>query len=339
MEVKMIGIDLAKTVFQICGMNKEGRVLFNRTVHRSKFFQTITQLNPQIVAMEACGSANYWGRRFRDSGVEVRLIAAQFVKPYVKTNKSDYADAEAIAEAGLRPTMRFVPIKSVEQQDVKSLHRIRDRLVRQRTALVNETRGLLAEYGIVIREGVTEFSKMVPVVLEQTDNDLTDRTRELINCLFNEFNTATDTLKGYDKKIAAVFKQSEICRRIEKTPGVGPLIATLIYANYGDAKVFKNGRQFASSLGLTPRHTGSGGSIRIGRISRRGDPTLRAMMVHGARAVVSIALGKDSRDPTTQWINKLYERRGYHRTVVALANKNARCIWALMATGEEYRTA
>ncbi len=287
--------------------------------------------------MEACGSAHHWARRFQAMGHTVELIAAQFVKPFVKSQKNDRADAEAIAEAASRPTMRYVPIKTIEQQDVQTLHRVRSLLMRDRIAQGNQIRGLLAEYGVIVPQGSTQVRKLLPAILEDADNDLTVLTRQMFAELYERLVVLDERIAHYDRQIQQLHRASPQSCRLEQVRGVGPLIATALLASIGDAKAFKNGRQFAAWLGLVPRQHSSGGKPRLLGITKRGNTYLRMILVHGARAVVAQATRRD--DSFSQWINALRKRRGMNVTVVAVANKTARVIWAMLAKGEDYRPA
>ena len=294
----------------------------------------VAQLPPVVIGMEACGSAHYWARRCRAHGHTVKLIAPQFVKPYVKSNKHDPADAEAIAEAVTRPTMRFVPIKEVEQQDLQSLHRARERVVKARTALVNEIRGLGSEYGIVLPQGVTKFRHLFLATLEAEQAKLTPMSRELFTQLYDEFCVLEKRLAYYTEKIGAIGVAHPVCQRLVTIPGIGPLTATALIAAVSDASHFKNGRQFAAWAGLVPRQHSTGGKPRLLGISKRGDVYLRKLLVHGARATLRwVGLKTDRR---SQWLRGLIERRGKNKAAVALANKNARIAWALLSSTQTY---
>lgn len=287
--------------------------------------------------MEACGGSHYWARRFQAMGHEVQLIAAQFVKPFVKSQKNDRTDAEAIAEAAARPTMRYVPIKNVEQQDIQAMHRIRSLLMKDRIAQINQIRGLLAEYGVVIPQSSGRVRQELPSILEDAENELTVRSRQMMADMYERLVTLDDRITQYDRQIQQIHRGSPVSTKLGKVRGVGPLIATAVLASVGNANDFKNGRQFAAWLGLVPRQHSSGGKPRLLGITKRGDKYLRMLLVHGARAVVSQAIHRD--DTFSRWINTLRERRGMNVTVVAVANKTARVIWAMLAKDEDYRWA
>ena len=294
----------------------------------------IAQTPPVVIGMEACGGAHDWARRFREHGHTVKLMAPQFVKPYVKSNKHDMADAEAIGEAVTRPTMRFVPIKEVAQQDLQALHRIRERLVKARTALINEMRGLLGEYGIALPKGIAQFRQALLSTLAQEQAKLTELGRNVFRQLHEEWLALEQRLTDYNEQLAAICRADPTCQRLLTIPGVGPLTATALVAAVSDATHFKNGRQFAAWLGLVPRQHSTGGKPRLLGISKRGDIYLRKLFVHGARATIRwIGLKNDRR---SQWLRALMQRRGTNRAVVALAHKNARIAWVLLATDQVY---
>jgi transposase len=286
--------------------------------------------------MEACGSAHYWARRFREQGHEVRLIAPPFVKAYVKSPKNDTRDAEAICEAVTRPTMRFVPIKQLEQQDLQALHRVRERLIKARTALVNEIRGLLSESGIVLPQGMSKFRTSVVRQLEDERTKLTPLSTEVFWQLYDEFLALEKRVAYYNEKLQALARAHPVCQRVQAIPGIGPLTATALVAAVPDATHFKNGRQFAAWLGLVPREPSTGGRPRLLGISKRGDVYLRTLFVHGARATLRWVDTKP--DDRSQWLKALIARRGKNRAAVALANKNARIVWALLAHNQEYQS-
>lgn len=339
-KVSTLGVDLAKNDFQVCGMSQKGKVLFNRKLNRSKFLDFVSNLaidRDFHVAMEACGGANHWGRTLRSVGFGVRLIAPQFVKPYVKSHKNDRNDAEAIAEASRRPTMRFVGVKSEYQQEINAIHRVRGNLVKRKTSLSNEIRAILFEFGFIIPKGISHTRKQVPLILEDVDLSLSTSIRELIWELYEELLEISGKVEKWDKKLDQIYKDNEVCSRIGKVEGVGAITATAIFAAVGDPKVFKNGREFAAWLGLTPRQHSTGGKSILLGISKKGDSYIRKNLVHGCRSVINWSSKKDNK--RSRWINDKVERRGKNKATVALANKNARIIWALMAKGEEYRVS
>jgi len=335
MNISMLGIDIAKQVFQLHGVDKAGKAVLKKRLSRKELLPFIGLLLPCTIVMEACGSSNYWARQFRARGHEVKLISPQYVKPFVKTNKTDANDAEAICEAASRPSMYFVPTRTIEQQDIQSLHRIRERLVKSRTSLANQTRGLLAEYGIIIAEGIGRLRKAIPLILEDAENELTAEGREFLLDQYDELCELDKKIGRYDDKLNRIFKDNQVCQALSQIRGVGPLIATAMLSATGDASVFKNGRQMSAWLGLVPRQKSSGEKkITLG-ISKRGDNYLRKLLVHGTRSVVYRA--KNKTDEKSCWINNLVLRRGTNKACVALANKNVRIICAVMKNGWEYK--
>ena len=335
--ISIAGIDLAKSIFHIHGTDEKGKMLLKKKLSRAQLKEFMVQLKPCLIGLEACGGAHYWARVFQKMGHEVKLISPQFVKPYVKSNKNDYADAEAIAEAVSRPNMRFVPIKQTSHQDIQCVHRIRQRLIRNRTALSNEIRGLLHEYGIVISKGIGKLKKEMPLILEDASHELSPMVRGLFLGLVDELKGIENQVKIYDQKIQQIFKDNEVCQRLQKIEGVGPITATAVLAAVSNPQAFKNGREFSAWLGLVPRQHSTGGKPTLLGISKRGDGYLRTLLIHGARSVVKCAaLHGDAR---SKWILQKQKTRGFNRTCVALANKNGRIIWALLRYGQEYRSA
>lgn len=337
MNIKVLGIDIAKNVFELHGVNDEGKTVLKKRLSREQLSNFIVQLPVCLIGMEACGGAHYWARKFKGMGHEVKLMNPQFVKPYVKSNKNDSHDAEAICEAVQRPNMRFVGNKNIEQQDIQAMHRIRERLVKNRSALVNQIRGLLTENGIVITQGINHVRKRLPEILEDMTNELSDLGRELFNDLLIQLYDADNRVEEYDTRINRIAKQNVTCQRLMTIKGVGALTATGIVASVGDANVFKNGREMAAFLGLVPKQRSSGGKQTLLGISKRGDRYLRCLLVHGARSVLTRAKNLPFKKAT--WLKSLEERRGRNRTIVALANKNARVMWALMVKQENYNVA
>jgi transposase len=290
MNINVIGIDLAKNVFHVHGVDRAGKTVMRKKLMRAQLSAFIAQLPPCLIGMEACGSAHYWARQFQAFGHTVKLMSPQFVKPYVKSNKNDTQDAEAICEAVTRPSMRFVAIKTVEQQDIQSLHRIRSGLVQRRTALANQIRGLLNEYGIIIPQGITQLAKFLPLIIENTENRLTVMSCAFFAELYEQFITIDKQIKGYTRQLEQLAKNSDVCQRMMKVPGVGSLTATALIAAVNQGKEFKKGREMAAWLGLVPRQHSTGGKSKLLGISKR-----------------------------------------------ALANKNARILWALLSKEVEYQ--
>lgn len=334
MSVSAIGIDLAKNSFSLHGIDEQGKARLRKTVSRKKLLDTLANVPPCLIGMEACSGAHYWARELSKLGHEVRIMAPKFVIPYRKGVKNDNNDAEAICEALTRPNMRFVPIKSAEQQAVLSLHRVRQGLITQRTALINQLRGLLSEFGIVMPAGRYKTHEQVPYILEDAENGLPILAREVIHEVWQRYLTTCEEVLKADRRLSALARESEQARRLMTIPGVGELIATAMVAAI-DPKMFDNSRQLPAWLGLTPRQYTTGGNVRLGRITKHGDKYLRMGLVHGARAVIA-NLG-DKQDKVSCWLRDLVERRGYKRAIVALAARNARLIWTLLVKQEDYR--
>lgn len=332
--VTTIGIDTAKSVFQIHGSNSRGRRIFTKKVHRREFLAFMAKLRPCLVGMEACAGSHHWGRELEKLGHQVKLMAPQHVKPYVKTNKNDVADAEACAEAVTRPTMRFVAIKTVVQQEMMMLHRIRERLVKERTGLANQIRGFWTEHGIVFPQGVTRLLWHVAQATMEHQESLSSSFLAMMQQLVEEFSSKDKEIDRYSKMIEEQSRSNEQCKLLLSIPGVGSITATAIVGMVGNMRVFSNGRQFAAFLGLTPRQHSSGGKDRLGGITKRGDGYLRKLLVQGAHAVLRHRA--NSKDPRVKWLDELIKRRGTCRSAVALANKNARVAWALLTRGERY---
>lgn len=331
MALELLAIDLGKRSFHLYGIDSDG-VILSRKVSRTKLAEAVEELAPKVIAMEACASAHYWARCWLAAGRQVRLINPRFVKPFVKGSKNDAVDAEAIFEAAVRPTMRFVPVKSLDQQDLQSLHRARDRLICQRTALINHTRGLLAEYGIVLPQGSWRFTSQAPAMI--ADADLSELARAIFTELLDQLSDLDRRIKKLDARMVNLCRTNSACRRLAKLPGVGPVIATAIVAAVNDGRQFRSGREMAAWIGLVPRQYTTGGKPRLGGIGRRANHYLRRQMIHGARAVVS-RLPKHA-DQRATWLQALVARRGFNRTLVALANKTARIAWALLTRQEAY---
>ncbi len=334
MKVTTVGIDLAKNVFQVHGVNEHGKPVLKKQLKRDQLVAFFVNLEPCLIGMEACGGAHHWARKLQSLGHEVRLMAPQFVKPYVKSNKNDAADAEAICEAVARPNMRFVPIKNIEQQSVLALHRVRQGLVKARTAQGNQIRGLLAEFGLVIPVGLANIAKRVPELIEDASNELTGSFRLLIDRLMDRLKEIDKQVKELELLIRSWHRASDASRKLEKVPGIGPITASALVATIGDAKNFDSGRQVAAWLGLVPRQHSSGGKANLQGISKRGDIYLRTLLVQGARSVILSAAKKLD---ATSWLHKVMERRNTNVAAIALANKNARTVWALLAHDREFR--
>jgi len=334
-DVTVLGIDLAKNVFQLHGINRGGHCIYKRRVMRDQLMQIVAQLPSCLIGIEACTGAYYWQRRFEECGHTVKIMAPQYVRPFGRGQKNDGNDAEAICTAVQQPNMRFVPSRNTEQQDIQALHRARQRLVNHRTALVSQMRGLLLERGVAIAKSMSRAQRLIPQIIADPNINLTDITRETIGVLYDFLLQINEKVKFFDGKINSVFRASPVCQRIAKVSGVGPKTATAMVAAVGDGRDFKNGRHMAAWMGLVPRQHSSGDRQVLMGISKRGDKNLRTLLVHGGRAVVRTAAKKT--DPKSQWVNQLRERRGYNRAAVGVANKNARIIWALLKHGDEYR--
>jgi transposase len=326
----MIGVDLAKNIMQLHAVDARGRVVFRKRLARNKLLDFLAGIPACIVAMEACSGAHYWGREIALRGHCVRLVSPQYVKPFVKTNKNDARDAEAICEAASRPSMRFVPLKTAEQLDLQAMHRIRSGCIKRRTALGNEIRGHLAEYGLVLPTGLAKLRAGLPHLLE-TEAGLTLQARDCLSDLFAELIALDERVAKYDRRLLEFAKNDEDCRRLMTIPGIGVITATIIRAVAGDGRQFANGRHFAAWLGLVPRQHSSGGRERLGRISKRGDRYVRTQLVQGAHNIV--------RRAADDWLAGVRERRGYNRACVAQANKTARVAWAVLTKKEAYKAA
>ena len=336
--VTTIGIDLAKNSVHVFGVDAQGEAVFSRKLARRALSAFIAQQPSCRIAMEACGSAHHWARTFQGLGHEVVLIAPQHVKPFVKNNKTDAADAEAICEAAQRPRMRVVPIKSVEQQDIQAMHRMRSQVIAQRTALVNQVRGLLAEYGLVMPQGRKAAMARLPEILEDAGNGLSERFRTELHGLLEELRHLDERVAHYDSQIQAIAEASESVQRLMTIPGIGPLVATALLATLGeDWGLFANGRALAAWLGLVPRQHSTGGKPRLLGISKRGDVYLRQLLIHGARAMLRWVERKD--DATSRWARDLKQRRHPNVAIVAMANKLARIAWAVMTTRKAFDPA
>src|SRR6266849_5686010 len=331
-KVTTLGIDLAKSVFSLHGVGGAGQVVLRRTVRRDQLVKVVAGIAPCLIGMEACSGAHEWSRRFHELGHTVRLMAPKFVAPYRKSGKNDGNDAEAICEAVTRPSMRFVPVKSLEQQALLAMHRVRQGFVVERTATINRLRGLLCEFGVVLPLRSVSVRRQAA----QAAENLPDLARRAIGDLLGELRSLDERIGGYDREIEARAKLCEPAQRLMKIRGIGPTTALAIVATVGNAREFKNGRQFAAWIGLSHSPSSTGGKPRLGHISKRGDAYLRNLLVQGARSVLHTAAAH--RDPVSRWALELQPRRGYYRTLVAIANKNARIVWALHAKNESLRT-
>ena len=337
MKITTVGIDLAKNVFSMHGIDEHGKAVLKRTVSRGKVMEIMAAIGPCLVGVEACSGAHHWARELGKLGHTVRIMAPCFVAPYRKSGKNDGNDAEAICEAVGRPSMRFVAVKSTEQQALLAVHRVRSGLTGERTALINQLRGLLSEFGIVIPKGRYQARHQLPVVFDDLDNGIPELAREVLLEVNERIRDLDAHILAYDRRIEALARESEAVRRLVAIPDVGPVTATAIVATVGHASDFKNGRQFAAWLGLVPQQYSTGGKTRLGKITKRGDVYLRTLLVHGSRAVLARVAEKTDRQ--SAWLRSLIERRGFGRAAVAMAAKNARTIWAMLAKGQPYSPA
>ena len=337
MKLIRVGVDLAKNVFQVHGVDRHEQPVWRRRLSRERWLQVLLEtVEPGCeIGMEACGGAHHWARQLQERGLTVKLIAPQFVKPYVQSNKNDANDAEAICEAMSRPKMRFVTVKTVEQQDLQAMHRIRSSLIEERTAKGNQIRGLVTEYGLVAPRELLHLRRAIPLWLEDTGNGLSGRFRRLLRALADDLRALDFRVVELDREIAAIAQSDPAARRLQQLRGVGPIVVTALVAAVGDGRQFANGRQMAAALGLTPRQHSSGGKERQLGISKRGDAYLRTVLIHGARAAIRTAGGK--RDRLSQWLMALAARRHPNVVATALANKTARIAWAMLRHGTDYQ--
>lgn len=330
-----VGLDLAKSVFQVHCVDASGRAVLKRKLRRSQVEEFFSKLSPCIVAMEASSGAHHWGRLLQSQGHEVSLLAPQFVKPFVKTNKNDAADAEAICEAVQRPTMRFAPLKSTDQQAVLMVHRGRELLVRQRTMLINALRGHCAEFGLVVAKGPSHVKELIAIIEDEKDERLPQLAREVLEIQVAQLRQVQVGISRLERRLHAWHRSNAASRRLETIPGVGVITATALVATVGDASQFHSARQFAAYLGLVPKQSSSGGKEQLGRISKRGDRYLRRLLVHGARA--DLRWSRKRKGYRSQWQQAMLNRRPTNVVLVATANKTARIAWALLRREEAYR--
>ena len=337
MNTKIVGIDLAKDVLQICGLNRSNNVLFNRSVGRAVLRKEIGKLATTTIAMEACGSAHYWGREFQAMGHNVMLIPPQHVKAYVRNGKSDAKDALAICEAAQRPQLHTVPIKSVEQQDIQLLHRVRSRYVQMRTALANQIRSIAQEYGVIFPKSIRCLRAKLMDELENGNNGLSTVARSMIHLLYQELHAVDEKEAGLKRQIEVLAAQHPAYDRLREIPGFGPIVASAFIAAVGNGHQFQRGRQLSAWLGLVPRQYGTGGKMHLQGISKGGDRYLRTMLIHGARVVASWCQrrSEDNR-PMAHWVRALIARRGKNKAVVALANKLSRVAWVTLAQNQHF---
>jgi len=335
MQIRSVGIDLGKTTFHLVALDDNGTVLIRRKFTQRQLITFTANLQTSLIGMEACGGAHFLGRMLRAQGHDVKLIPAQFVKPFVKSNKNDFLDAEAIAEAVDRQNMRFVPIKTDDQLDLQALHRVRDRLIARRTSVINQLRAFLLERGLVFAKSPAKLRERMPEILENAEEDITPRMRNLLALLWNEWTDLESQLEEMNDEVERIASSDAACMRLRQLPGIGPLVATAIVAAIGNGAAFHKGREFAAWLGIVPRQYSTGGKARLYGISKRGNNYLRKILIHGARAVV--LRSKRERIAMGAWMTALEARAPRNVLIVATANKLARIAWAVLSTGQDYR--
>jgi len=335
MKVTLIGIDLAKSIFQVCGVNQAGKRVFNRQVRRARLMELLMQYPDATIAMEACSGSNYWGRELQQRGFKVMLIPPQHVKPFVKGNKNDRNDAFAITEAARRPDLKCVEPRTLAQTDMIQVHRVLDQMVRQRTALINQIRGLLNEYGVVVAQGKERLLAAMPDLLEDAENGLTPSSRALYQEMLEQWRQANEAIERIERGLSNQARANEDAQRLMKMKGVAVKISTATVAHAGNGHGYKSGRHFSANLGLVPREHSSGGQQKLGGITKRGNQYLRRLLIQGAWSVLRNADKNDDR--MSRWARQLVERRGKHKAVVAVANKMARIMWSMLYHQTEYR--
>lgn len=335
--ITTIGLDLAKDVFHAVCCDQYGKQVSRKLLRRSQVLAFFAQKKPCLVGMESCGSAHYWARELQKLGYQVKMIPPQYVKPYLRGNKNDYNDALAIAEAVARPEMRYAAINSQEQQDIQALHRLRERRIQERTALCNQVRGLLAEYGIAIGLGVRCLQRKLPDLLEDAENGLSDLFRRYLARIQQQLQELDAHIDFYTDILQEQNRHNEVCRCLQTIPGFGPVVASVFYSMIGDGENYRRGRDVSAAVGLVPKQHSSGGKDRLLGISKRGDRYLRSLLVHGARSVIIHAVNKDDR--LSRWVNRIKAERGYNKASVALANKMARIGWAVIRHKTVYQVA
>jgi transposase len=335
MQIASIGVDLGKTTFHLVALGERSKVLFRKKVSRTQLLAFTANLPSSLIGLEACAGSHFLGAALREQGHQVRLIPAQFVKPYRKSNKNDFIDAEAIAEAVTKQNMRFVQIKTQEQLDWQAMHRVRDRLVQRRTALINEIRGFLLERGLTFAAQPIHLRKNLPAVIEDAEQNLSPRLRWLLDQLWQEWKQLEVDIKAMTDEIERISNEDARCRRLRQIPGFGPLVSTATVAAIGNGAAFRRGREFAAWLGVVPRQFSTGGKQKLYGISKRGNIYLRRMLIHGARAVLLRV--KYDTGGLGQWIYRLAQRAPRNKVVVAIANKLARIAWAVLSSGRDYQ--
>ena len=337
MQIRSVSIDLGKTTFHLVALSAAGKVLLRKKFTQRQLITFTANLQTSLIGMEACSGAHFLGRALREQGHDVKLIPAQFVKPFVKSNKNDFLDAEAIAEAVDRENMRFVPIKTDDQLDLQALHRVRDRLIARRTAVINQLRAFLLERGMTFAKTPAKLKVAIPEILEDADANLTPRMRNLVSLLWNEWKDLEQQIVAMNAEVEQIASSDPACQRLRQIPGIGPLVATAIVAAIGNGSAFHKGREFASWLGLVPRQHSTGGRARLFGISKRGNRYLRKILVHGARSAVLRV--KRERSPFGAWLDALEQRAPINVVIMAAANKLSRIAWAVLSSGQDYRQA
>lgn len=337
MSIASVGIDIGKLTFHLVALDAHGKVVVRKKFSRKQLLNYTAKLKSALIGIEACSGAHFLGAALRDQGHDVRLIPAQFVKPFLKSNKNDFLDAEAIAEAVARKNMRFVPIKTDDQLDLQALHRVRDRLVQRRTAVINQIRGFLLERGITFAQGPANLRRHMSSLLEDADQNLTPRMRSLLADLWQEWKQLEADVERISSEIDSIAENDPACQRLRSIPGIGPLISTATIAAIGNGAAFRKGREFAAWLGLVPRQHSTGGKAQLLGISKRGSVYLRRMFIHGARTVLLIVKYDTGR--LGQWARELALRAPRNKVIVAVANKLARIAWAVLSSGNDYRAA
>jgi len=335
MQIRSVGIDLGKTTFHLVALGDNGKVLLKKKFTQKQLIAFTANMQTCLIGMEACSGSHFLGRTLREQGHDVKLIPAQFVKPFVKSNKNDFIDAEAIAEAVERENMRFVAIKTDDQLDLQALHRVRDRLMARRTALINQIRAFLLERGIVFGKSPIRLREALPEVLENVNENLTPRMRNLVAMLWSEWKDLELQIVQRNDEVERIASSDAACRRLRQIPGIGPLVATAIVASIGNGAAFRKGREFAAWLGLLPNQHSTGGKVRLYGISKRGNCYLRKILIHGARAVV--LRSKRERIAMGPWMTSLETRAPRNVLIVATAHKLARIAWAVLSSGQDYR--
>jgi transposase len=333
-EITLLGIDLAKNTFQLIGVDKHHKVVLKRRCNREKLISITSNLPRCTIFIEACGTSNYWGREFSEMGHDAKLISPQHVTPYVANHKNDYKDTEAILEVGTRPRTKFVSIKTIEQQDIQSIHRVRERLISTRISLSNQIRGLLLEYGIVIPKGFSSLKSKLVDMLGEERALLTEQMMVVIDDIYEEFKELSKRIDKYDKKIELISNQNHSCQLLKTIPGIGPITATALYASMGNGSQFKNGREMAAHIGLVPKQHSSGDRQVLLGLTKKGNRDLKQLLIHGSRSVIIHAAKK--KDKRSEWITELAMKKHTNVVAAAVANRTARIAWAVLQSSKPY---